>query len=60
VVEVDAAGAHAADVEGERGPQPVGGALEVVIGDDRERAADHVEGLGRVPGRAKPAARAAA
>src|SRR4029077_844204 len=30
VVEVDPAGAHAADVQGQRGPDLVGGALEVV------------------------------
>jgi hypothetical protein len=47
VVEVQAAGAHAADVQRERGPQPVGGPLEIVVGDDAERAADDVEGPGR-------------
>ncbi len=35
VVEVDPAGAHAADVQGQRGPDLVGGALEVVVLDDR-------------------------
>src|ERR1700693_2886042 len=50
VVEVDPAGAHAADVQGQRGPDLVGGALEVVVLDDGHRAAAHVEGLRRVPG----------
>src|SRR5690348_7880073 len=50
VVVVDAAGAHAADIEGEDGPQLVGRPLDVVVDDDAHRAADDVEAGAGVPG----------
>src|SRR5215472_11846096 len=50
VVVVDAARTHAADVQGEGGPEQVGRPFEVVIDDDPHGAADDVEGVACVPG----------
>jgi hypothetical protein len=49
-VEVEASGAHAADVESEGRPDAVGRAFEIVVRNDGERTSDHVEGPAGVAG----------
>ena len=58
-VEVDVAGAHAADVEGVHRSQEVGAALDVVADDRRARRSvtSKSSGVCRAPARAKPSAR---
>jgi hypothetical protein len=50
VVEVEAAGPHPADIKSQSRPNEIRRPFGIIIDDDGQRAAYHVEGVAGVPG----------